>query len=197
MKKWSILAVLVVAAFALSACASNKRVYKADPTITKSKVPTAEPQMIPPGQARASVEALETGKRKWRVGDTKNAIKAFNRAIEKNPYNFEAHYWLGLVNRDKKKWDDAAGHFTWAVKYCPQGRWEAKIRVDWGTMYELQGQPGMAAKQYDLALLADPDYREAQYGRDRVLPLPSADRGHGKAKHNNGRGNKGKGNDKD
>ena len=99
MKKWWSLAVVVLTAGALSACSSSQ-VFTADPGITKSRVPSVEQNTVPPGQLRASSEALETGKRKWRVGNNKNALKAFKRSIEKNPYNFEAHYWLGLINRD-------------------------------------------------------------------------------------------------
>ena len=127
-----------------------------------------------PALIRVSQEFLETGKRKWRVGDMKKAVKNFHKSIEKNPYNFEAHYWLGIVERDNQRWERAGFHFARAVQYCPPGRWESRIRVDWGFTYELQGQKGLAAKQYDLALLADPEHKEAQAARQRVLPLPSA-----------------------
>jgi len=184
MRKLWMIAALLVAMTALVACSSS-RPPVVDPTVHTSSTPTVGQESLPPGQVRASQEMLETGKRKWRVGDMKNAAKAFERAINKNPYNFEAHYWLAMVQRDNRQWERAGGHFTQAVKYCPQGRWEARIRVDWGYLYEIQGQKGMAAKQYDLALLADPDYKDAQYGKERVLPLPSAQRSNGKAKGHN------------
>lgn len=143
-------------------------------SVVKSDVPSLEEQTVPPGQQRASSEALENGKRKWRVGDEKAARALFQKSVHKNPYNFEAHYWLGVITRDQQEWDDANRHFAHAVQYCPAGRWEARIRVDWGYLFELQNQKGMAAKQYDLALLADPEFREAQGARARVLPPVNA-----------------------
>ena len=145
-----------------------------NPGSMKSDVPSLEQQTVPPAQMQASAEHLETGKRKWRVGDEDEATKSFEKALQKNPYSFEAHYWLGVISRDHHEWEKASWHFGQSVQYCPPGRWEARIRVDWGYLFELQGQKGMAAKQYDLALLADPEFREAQAARDRVLPSPSA-----------------------
>lgn len=145
-----------------------------DPITAKGDGPTLEQQTIPPGQMRASAEHLENGKRKWRVSDGKHALKEFQNSLKKNPYNFEAHYWLGIIERDNRRFEKSSYHFSHAVRYCPQGRWESRIRVDWGYVYELQGHKGMAAKQFDLALLADPKFREAQTARHRVLPLPTA-----------------------
>jgi Tfp pilus assembly protein PilF len=143
-------------------------------TATKVETPSVVQQAVNPGMQRASAEFLETGKRKWRVGQMKQAQKSFAKAVEKNPYNFEAHYWLAMMERDARNWDRASHHFAQAIQYCPQGRWESRIRVEWGLTFEQQGQKGMAAKQYDLALLADPNYKEAQVSRQRVIPLPSA-----------------------
>jgi Tfp pilus assembly protein PilF len=163
-------AVLVVA---VTGC-SRQVTHNNTALVTKSDVPAVAQQAVDPALVRASAEFLETAKRKWRVGDMKLAQKNFASAAEKNPYNFEAHYWLAMMERDAKKWERASFHFAKAVQYCPQGRWESRIRVDWGLTFEQQGQKGMAAKQYDLALLADPNYKEAQTARERVIPLPSA-----------------------
>jgi tetratricopeptide (TPR) repeat protein len=165
---------LVAAGCTLVVFAGCSKETTYNPTIVKAEVPSLEQQTVPPGQMRASAEHLETGKRKWRVGDEKNAAKAFEKAVVKNPYNFEAHYWLGVIERDHQRWEKANQHFAGAVQYCPPGRWEARIRVDWGYLFEMQNQKGMAAKQYDLALLADPDFREAQGARQRVLPPANA-----------------------
>lgn len=145
-----------------------------NPSELKSEVPTLEQQTVAPGQMSASAEFLESGKRKWRVGDEKAARSNFDKAVEKNPYSYEAHYWLGVISRDHHEWEVANNHFAHAVQYCPAGRWEARVRVDWGYLFEMQNQKGMAAKQYDLALLADPDFREAQGARQRVLPPVNA-----------------------
>ena len=184
MKRWLILTVAVLFAAILGACGSHTT---ANPTVVRNEVPTVQQQTIPPGQLRASAEFTETGKRKWRVGDMKNAVKAFNKALEKNPSNFEAYYWLAVIERDTKHWGDADRHFTKSLQFCPQGRWEARVRVDWGLMYELQGQNARASQQYDLALVADPNFRSAQDAKRRVLPLPSASRGNDK--DNPGQGN--------
>ena len=166
-------ALLVVAGCTLAAAGCSKgTTYNA--TALKSDVPSLEQQTVPPGQLRASAEFLENGKREWRVGNEKKALKKFRKAIKKNPYNFEAHYWLGIISRDRQEWKEANNHFAQSVQFCPAGRWEARIRVDWGYQFEMRGQKGMAAKQYDLALLADPDFREAQGARKRVLPPVNA-----------------------
>jgi Tfp pilus assembly protein PilF len=166
---------MLTVAFALAAFVGCSRSVTHNTTVVKNDLPpTVGPEVINPGQVQASQEMLETGKRKWRVGQIKQARKSFAKAVEKNPYNFEAHYWLAMAERDGRNWDQASVHFAKAVQYAPQGRWEARIRVDWGLSLEEQGQKGPAAKQYDLALLADPDYKEAQVSRRRVLPLPNA-----------------------
>jgi tetratricopeptide (TPR) repeat protein len=166
--------VWIVAVGALAALAGCSKDSTYNANVAKSEVPTLEQQTVPPGEVRASAEFLETGKRKWRVGDEKAARMCFQKAVEKNPYSFEAHYWLGVLTRDHHEWDAANQHFAHAVQYCPAGRWEARIRVDWGYLFEMQNQKGMAAKQYDLALLADPEFREAQGARQRVLPPVNA-----------------------
>jgi Tfp pilus assembly protein PilF len=177
MKKLSMVAAAMTLIVLMAAC--SKQVVREN-NVIKGDVPTLEQQTVPPGAMRASAEFLETGKRKWRVGDNKHAVKNFRKSIEKNPYNFEAHYWLAVIERDHQRWEKSGIHFAKAVKYCPAGRWESRIRVDWGYLFELQGQMGMAAKQYDLALLADPEFREAQMARKRVLPVPTAQSGTGK-----------------
>lgn len=173
MKKWWITAAVAALVVAFTGC-SRQATTNNRAVITKSDVPPVAQQAVSPGLQKASAEFLETGKRKWRVGQMKQAQKSFAKAVEKNPYNFEAHYWLAMMERDARKWDRASYHFAQAIQYCPQGRWESRIRVDWGLTFEEQGQKGMAAKQYDLALLADPNYKQAQTARERVIPLPSA-----------------------
>jgi len=172
MKTWWILAAAAALLVAITGC--SRQVTHSQATVTKSEVPAAAHQAVSPGLEQASAEFLETGKRKWRVGQMKEAQKNFAKAVEKNPYNFEAHYWLALMERDGRNWDRASHHFAQAVQHCPEGRWESRIRVEWGLTFEQQGQKGMAAKQYDLALLADPNYKEAQMSRQRVMPLPNA-----------------------
>jgi Tfp pilus assembly protein PilF len=173
MKKWWITAGAAVLVVAITGC-SRQVTHNNTAVVTKSDSPPLAKHAVGPGMERASAEFLETGKRKWRVGDMKHAQKSFAKAVEKNPYNFEAHYWLAMMERDGKHWDRSSFHFAQAVQYCPQGRWEARIRVEWGLTFEQQGHKGMAAKQYDLSLLADPNYKEAQIARERVIPLPSA-----------------------
>lgn len=159
---------------ALAALAGCSKGATNETSVAKSEVPSLEQQTVTPGLQQASAEMLENGKRKWRVGDEKGARAFFEKSIEKNAYNFESHYWLGVISRDRHEWDVANKHFAYAVQYCPAGRWEARVRVDWGYLFEMQNQKGMAAKQYDLALLADPEFREAQGARTRVLPPANA-----------------------
>ena len=174
MRTWWILGAALVLVVAVTGCSKNTTY---NPTVVKSDVPSLEQQTVSPGLQRAAQEFLETGKRKWRVGDLKLATENFRKSLQKNPYNFEAHYWLGVVERDHQNWEKAGQHFAHAVQNCPPGRWGSRIRVDWGYTFELQGQKGMAAKQYDLALMADPNYKDAQAARQRVLPLPNANVG--------------------
>jgi Tfp pilus assembly protein PilF len=166
-----LLAALAVATSVFAGCSGSAT---RNTTVVRNDTPAGAPAAVNSGHAQASQEFLETGKRKWRVGQMKQAKKAFSKAVEKNPFNYEAHYWLAVMERDDRNWDAASVHFAKAVQYGPQGRWEARIRVDWGLALEQQGQKGLAAKQYDLALLADPNYKEAQTSRRRVLPLPAA-----------------------
>jgi len=166
--------VWVVTGCALAVLAGCSNHSTSNTSVAKSETPSVERQAVPPGQLQASTEMLENGKRKWRVGDQKGARNFFEKAVAKNPYNYEAYYWLGVLCRDHHEWEAADHRFAQAVQYCPGGRWEARIRVDWGYLFEVQNQKGLAAKQYDLALLADPEFREAQGARQRVLPPVNA-----------------------
>jgi len=173
MKRIWITAIAAILLLAFTGCA-RQVTHTGPAVVTKQDAPPVAARAVNPGLQRASIEMLETGQRKWRVGQMKQAKKFFAKAVEKNPYNFEAHYWLAMTERDDQNWERASNHFAQALQYCPKGRWESKIRVDWGLTYEQQGHKGLAAKQYDLALLADPTYRDAETSRRRVMPLPNA-----------------------
>ena len=99
--KTKLLWMVTCGALAVTAGCSKGSTY--DAGVAKSDGPSLEQQTVTPGLQRASAEMLENGKRKWRVGDEKSARAFFAKATEKNPYNFEAHYWLGVISRDHQE----------------------------------------------------------------------------------------------
>ncbi len=82
--KFKIVSIACLFAFG---CAEKTTVVVAD----------APPPSRPPGLIVASDKALENGKKHLRKGNCRKAIKEFERALKKNPNNFEALYWLGVA----------------------------------------------------------------------------------------------------
>jgi len=86
----------------------------------------------PPGLIIASEKAVENGKKHLRKGNCGKAIQEFNKALAKNPNNFEALYWLGVAEGMCGYYSDAYNRLTIALRYAPDGTWEARVNASIG-----------------------------------------------------------------
>lgn len=51
--------------------------------------------------------------------DKKGALKAFNKAIKLNPYNYEAYIYRALLEKDNKNYENATKDINLAIQYNP------------------------------------------------------------------------------
>lgn len=52
----------------------------------------------------------------------RRAIRAYERALSADPQAPNVHYHLGLIYRDQRNWERAAGYFALALEVNPQDR---------------------------------------------------------------------------
>jgi Tfp pilus assembly protein PilF len=109
--KFSVL--LVVMLLVISACCS----------VTRS-----------PGQTVASENNFENGVKQYEKGHIKQAMHQFEKAIEKNPANFKAYYYLGLCYKHQGVTEKARKHFQKAIDLNPSDEaWVMKVKIEMQT----------------------------------------------------------------
>ncbi len=85
----------------------------------------------PPGHAVASENHFENGMKQYEKGHIKQAIHQFEMAIEKNPRNFIAYFYLGLCYKRQEKIKTAHKHFQKAIDLNPDDEsWVAKVKEE-------------------------------------------------------------------
>lgn len=83
----------------------------------------------PPGHVVASQNHVENGKKQLEKGHCKQAIEQFNKAIEKDPTNFQAYYWRGVAYGMCGDCDDAIKSLEISFKYKPSNVWDSRIQI--------------------------------------------------------------------
>jgi len=83
----------------------------------------------PPGHKVASENNLMNGKKQLEKGHCKQAIHEFNKAIEKDPTNFQAYYWRGIAYGMCGDCDNAIRSLEISFKYKPSEIWESRIET--------------------------------------------------------------------
>jgi Tfp pilus assembly protein PilF len=97
----------------------------------------------PPGHVVASENHFENGVKHFEKGQIKQAIHQFEKAIEKNPANFRAHYYLGLCHKRQGAGEKAHKHFQKAIELNANDEaWVMKVKAEMGT-----AGPGKAKKK--------------------------------------------------
>lgn len=87
----------------------------------------------PPGQTVASENNFENGVKQYEKGHIKQAIHQFEKAIEKNPANFRAYYYLGLCYKHQGVMETAHRHFQKAIDLNPHDEaWVMKVKIEMG-----------------------------------------------------------------
>ena len=85
----------------------------------------------PPGQVVASENNFENGVKQYEKGHIKQAIHQFEKAIEKNPANFKAYYYLGLCYRRQGAAETAHRHFQKAIDLnADDEAWVIKVEAE-------------------------------------------------------------------
>jgi tetratricopeptide (TPR) repeat protein len=141
------------------------------------------PGTSPPGQEVAAVNHIKNGKKHLRKGKCKQAIKQFEKAVEKNPRNSEANYWLGASHY-------RCGNYPWARNYwyvaidlrLRDATWLSRVRTAIGFTFELEGNRNRAYSEYTLALKLDPENSVADIGIRSSKSVIKKGKGKGEAK---------------
>lgn len=85
----------------------------------------------PPGQVVASENNFENGVKQYERGHVKQAIHQFEKAIEKNPANFKAYFYLGLCHRQRGTLKAARKNFQKAIDLNPNDEsWVMKVKTE-------------------------------------------------------------------
>ncbi len=122
--------------------------------------PPASAPAQPRAQATAGATAalFETGLREFRVGRYEEAERAFERVLQAEPDNADAHLNLGLTCQRLGRLEDAADSFQLALVARPDF---AEAHFNRGVVALERGGREVAARSFESALAARPDYPEA------------------------------------
>jgi spermidine synthase len=79
----------------------------------------------------------------WRTGDVRGAADQYIAVLSSDPYNSEAHYYLGEILRRQRDWNNARVQLEIAVRYYPVESPQAYLSL--ADVYRNLGQTGLAA----------------------------------------------------
>ncbi len=104
---------------------------------------------------------VRAGNEFFKAGDTDNAIQEYNRALELNPNNAEAHLRLGfLMYNARQMYKEGMAHYNQALKANPN---DPRIHHDLGMALLHQRQFDEAIKHLSEALRRMPNGLDKQY----------------------------------
>ena len=110
----------------------------------------------PPGLIVASEKAVENGKKHLRKGNCRKAIQEFEKALDKNPNNFEALYWLGVAEGMCGYYSRSYDRLIVALRYSPEGGWKARVYATIGITLLYMGRENEAISYFERAKRIDP-----------------------------------------
>jgi Flp pilus assembly protein TadD len=120
---------------------------------------------IPPGHEVAAINHIENGKKHLRKGKCKQAIKQFDKAVQKDPRNSEANYWLGASHYRCGNYHRARNYWYVAIDLgSGDATWLSRVRTAIGFTFELEGNKNKSQSEYTLALKLDPENSIADIG---------------------------------
>lgn len=124
----------------------------------------------PPGLVTASENALENGKKQLAKGHCKQAIHEFNKAVEKDPKNFEALYWLSVAEGMCGYYPQAYNRLIHVVRYAPDDVWKARVYATIGVTLLYMEKPEDATLYFERAKSIDPrnELVAVYYEGDRI-----------------------------
>jgi|GEM_PF-824427 len=161
MKRLSLLFMSLVVIAVLSGCASRKVVI----IQTDGPAPPAKS----PGQVMAAQKHVDNGLKQLNKGHYKQAAEQFHLAIQKDPNNWEAHYYLGLTYQRWKRYNESMDYFRLAIDLNPRDKvWVSKVRLHIGITFESQGRYRDAEREYQMSMSLNPNNREASERWERI-----------------------------
>lgn len=121
------------------------------------------------GQKVASGNHVESEKKFFYKGKFRKALQEFNKAIDKDPNNYEAFYYRGLAFQKIGDFKKSIPSFEMAIELNKGDKlWVSEIRVFLGQSYESLGRFEKAKTEYQFALSIDPGNKKALEGYGRV-----------------------------
>src|SRR5438477_713934 len=110
--------------------------------------------------------AFDEGMREFDGGDLRAAAAAFERALALDPSFQRAHYQLGNVRQDEKRWAEAEGHFRAALELSPA---HAEAHNNLGVVLQMLGRPAEAEASYVRAATLKPALTQPYLNLGRML----------------------------
>ncbi len=121
------------------------------------------------GQKVASGNHLQNGMKFFRKEKFSKALQEFKKAVDEDPSNWEAFYYLGLTYQKMGYYKKSISSFEMAIELNKGNKvWISEIRVCLGRSYESLGNFEKAKAQYLSALSLDPTNKKASNGYSRV-----------------------------
>lgn len=149
-------------------------------TVTTSTHPGTT---APPGHVVAAINHVENGKKHLRKGKCKQAIKQFGKAVEKDPRNYDANYWLGASHYKCGNYLRARSYWHLAIDLgSGDATLRSRVRTAIGFTFELEGNRNKAHSEYALALELDPGNSVADTGIRSSESAVTKGKGKGKGK---------------
>ncbi|OGC79833.1 MAG: hypothetical protein A2145_03540 [candidate division Zixibacteria bacterium RBG_16_40_9] len=160
MKKLILIA--LVSILAIGGCTSGRIVI-----VGESESTPATPKNQ--GRVIAAQKHVESGKKFLKKKKYQKAEREFLAAIELDPRNQEAHYYLGLTYYRWKKYDDCREPFLVAIKLNPDDPdWVCQVRIYLGLSFEYERDYDRAEREFYLAMTLNPSNDEAKHCWERV-----------------------------
>lgn len=109
---------IMLGVIALAGCTSG--------ILSTSSLSTASNQ----GQAIASENNFDNGVKQYEMGHYRQAIHQFEKAIEKDPSNYQAYYYLGMSHGAEGSYNTGLGFLDKALDLVPVGNtWMNRIQT--------------------------------------------------------------------
>jgi tetratricopeptide (TPR) repeat protein len=157
---------LLLAALSLSilltGCAKRAEVVDTYPADDAS-------QVFKQSENQVADDHVTQGKLMYRKAEYGQAIKHLIRALDNNPENWEAYYYLGLVEQKQGQYDRSIGAFNNCLKYAPSAHpLLTEVYLALGASWEKEGYMDKAKEKYTLSLSLNPEQPEAKAALERI-----------------------------
>jgi predicted TPR repeat methyltransferase len=111
-------------------------------------------------------EVYDEGMRHFDAGELPAAAEAFQQALTLDPRFQRAHYQLGNVCQDERRWAEAEGHFRKALALSPE---HAEAHNNLGVVLQVLGRAAEAAASYARAAELKPTLTHPYLNVGRML----------------------------